>query len=192
MAKKKLEVDYYPEIAEALIKQIKSNLSEDLNVEVLSLVGEVRSALLTLIANGYDAGELLKEYSQQVHRLYLDVSVVLENKDNGKFEIVIFEIKKVKKLGLAELSQLIGYCLVSKVKFGVLVNVDTALSQNFSIILDDDTDLTHITRVIDGKEINHELGVMIWNSETMNFEYTNSGAVKSLPHLIEKLSDNLG
>ena len=65
--------------------------------------------------------------------LISNISILLENKENGKFDIVIFEIKKVKKMGLSELSQLIGYCLVSKVKFGVLVNVDTAISHNLSI-----------------------------------------------------------
>lgn len=191
MAKNKIEVQYYPEISKELVTQIKANLPDNENIEVLSLVGEIRSGLLTMISNGYDAGSLLREYSQNVHRLYLDVSILLENKKNGKFEIVIFEIKKVKKMGLGELSQLIGYCLVSKVKFGVLVNVDTAISQNLSIILDDDPDLTHITRLIDGKKINHELGVMVWNSSTQKIVYTNSGAIKSMPHLVKKLTESL-
>lgn len=191
MIKDKIEAQYYPEISKELIKQIKANLPENKNIDVLSLVGEIRSGLLTMISNGYDAGDLLKDYSQNVHRLYLDISILLENKENGKFDIVIFEIKKVKKMGLSELSQLIGYCLVSKVKFGVLVNVDTAISHNLSIMLDDDPDLTHITRFIDGKKINHELGVMVWNSFTMKIEYTNSGAIKSMPHLVAKLTDSL-
>jgi len=191
MAKNKIEVQYYPEISKELVTQIKANLPDEMDIKVLPLIGEIRGSLLTMIANGYDAGEPLKDYSQSIHRLYLDISIILENKENGKFDIVIFEIKKVKKMGLSELSQLIGYCLVSKVKFGVLINVDTAVSQNLSIILDDDPDLTHITRLIDGQKINHELGVMVWNSSTQRIEYTNSGAIKSMPHLVEKLTESL-
>ena len=58
-------------------------------------------------------------------------------------------------------------------------------------MLDDDPDLKHVARFIDGRKINHELCVMVWNSVTMKIEYTNSGAIKSIPHLVEKLTCSL-
>ena len=71
MIKDKIEAQYYPEISKELIKQIKANLPENKNINVLSLVGEIRSGLLTMISNGYDAGDLLKEYSQNVQYTYI-------------------------------------------------------------------------------------------------------------------------
>lgn len=188
---RKIEVDYYKEIAIALISLFESNFKNSKKFRVKALIGEIGSAIKTIIANGYDAGCALNEFSKGVHRLHLDVSILVENVENGKFEIIIFEIKKTKRLGLTELSQLIGYCLVSKCEFGVLVNVDNTVSSEFSIILDSDKDLTSIIRLIDGKEIKHQLGVMTWNSNTQRFEYTQSGSIKSLPELIGKIESIL-
>ena len=135
--------------------------------------------------------EQLKYYSISSHKLHLDISIVVENKKNGRFEIIIFEVKKVKTLGLGELSQLIGYCLVSKSRFGVLINVDKSVSGEFSVILDGDLDLTKIIRKIDNKEIEHRLGVMIWNSKTLKIEYTNSGSIKTMPELIRLVEESI-
>lgn len=181
------EVEYYNDIAKEIVNQFRANLHDRPDVIVRPLIGEISSSLRTLIANGYNAGQALVEFSHHVHRLHLDISIVVENQTNGKFEIIIFEIKRVKNLGLTELSQLIGYCLVSKCKFGVLMNVNTAVSSEFSIILDADRDLTHICRKIDDKEIEHEFGVMVWNHETQRIQYTNSGAIRSIPELVAKL-----
>lgn len=183
------EVDHYPEIAKEIVSQFEANLSSSESFVVKPLIGEISSSLRTLIANGYNAGENVADFSNGVHRLHLDISLLIENPINGKFEVVIFEIKKVKNLGLSELSQLIGYCLVSKCKFGILMNVDAAVSREFSIILDGDKDLTSIKRIVDEKEIEHELGVMVWNSETQRIEYTNSGAIKSMPALVRRIED---
>ena len=79
------EVDYYDEIAAELVSQFKSNLDDDeQRYSVLALIGEISSGLRTLIANGYNARESLKGYLVQSHRLYLDISVLIENKETGK------------------------------------------------------------------------------------------------------------
>src|SRR5690606_26612030 len=108
---RRIEVDYYDEIAKELVNQIQSNLSGT-GFVVKPLIGEISSGLRTLIANGYNAGTLLNQYSKSVHKLHLDVSIVVENVNTGHFEIIIFEVKKVPNLGLGELSQVIGYCPV--------------------------------------------------------------------------------
>ncbi len=187
---RKKEVDFYEEIASEIVNQIKSHLTST-NHTIRPLIGEIGSGLRTLIANGYNAGSLLKGYSRSVHRLHLDISIVIENTTTGKFEIIIFEVKRVNKLGLGELSQLIGYCLVSKAKYGILINIDKNVSTEFSIIIDGDDDLTDIIRIIDNKKLRHRFGVMIWNSCTFKVEYTNSGAIKSIPQLVEEVENNL-
>ncbi len=184
------EVDYYDEIAIELVNVFNSNLDTSKYI-VKPIIGEINAGLRTLIANGYEAGELAKDYSKSVHRLHLDIAILIENKENRKFEIVIFEVKRVSNLGLTELSQLIGYCLVSKSKFGILINVDKAVSREFSIILDADKDLTQIIRLIDGMQIEHKLGVMVWNSNTHKIEYTNSGSIKTIPELIDLIANLL-
>lgn len=187
---RRIETDYYQEIALELVKKLSSNINSDQYL-IKPIIGEISSGLRTLIANGYNAGEPLRLYSNSVHRLHLDISILIENIENKQFEVVIFEIKKINNLGLSELSQLIGYCLVSKAQFGVLINVDKAVSRDFSIILDGDKDLTNIIRLVDDNKIHHQLGVMKWNSKTLKVEYTNSGAIKSLPDLADKVMKEL-
>ena len=187
---RRIETDYYQEIALELVTQLSNNINSDQYL-VKPIIGEISSGLRTLIANGYNAGEPLRLYANSVHRLHLDISILIENIENKQFEIVIFEIKKINNLGLSELSQLIGYCLVSKAQFGVLINIDKAVSRDFSIILDGDKDLTNIIRLVNNNKIHHQLGVMKWNSKTLKVEYTNSGAIKSLPALAEKIIQQL-
>jgi hypothetical protein len=186
------EVDFYEEMAKDMAVQFESNLGNMDGIYVVkSLIGEISSSLRTLFSNGYDAGTPLRDYAIKSHKLHLDVSIVIENKRNNKFEIIIFEVKKVKALGLGELSQLIGYCLVSKAKYGILVNVDKNISGEFSTILEGDKDLTKISRIIGSEQIEHKFGVMVWNSETQNMEYTNAGSIKTIPELIELVEKSI-
>ena len=180
---KLIEVDHYEEIASALISILQANLTEEAYV-VRPLIWEVSAWLRTLIANGYDTWEALREYSRSVHRLHLDISIVIENKNNWKFEIVIFEIKKTRTIWLTELSQLIWYCLVSKSEFWILVNVDNSISSEFSIILNADKDLTEIKRIIDDEVYIHKFWVMVWDSTTKSFNYLDTNmAIKTLSGL---------
>lgn len=186
----RIEVDYYNEIAKSLVNTVIANLDSSKFV-VKILIGEISSGLRTLIANGYQAGDLLNNFSKNVHKLHLDISLLVENKENGKFELVIFEVKRTKKLGLQQLSQLIGYCLVSKCKFGVLINIDNSVSSYFSVILDGDKDLTKITRIVNQEKIEHEFGVMVWNSNTHTITYTEAGEIKTIPQLTKKIVNSI-
>ncbi len=186
----KKETDYYEEISRSLIKQFEANLSNK-SIVVEPLVGEVRSGLKRLLENGYQAGEALRKFALEVHELHLDIAILLENSENGKFELIIFEIKKVPNMGLKELSQLIGYCLVSKSEFGILMNINKAVSSKFSIILDGDKSLTEIERYVDGQKLHHRFGVMVWNETTQRIEYTNSGNIKTIPELVDLVENAL-
>lgn len=186
------EVDYYNDIARTVVNLIRANLSGDNQYRVYPLIGDPNSAVRTLASNGYDIGEQVVEYVHGMHRLFLDVSVVVENLINRKFEFVIFEVKVGGVVGLTELSQLIGYCLVSKVKFGILLNIDDSISANFSMILNSDPDLTTIRRLLmDGRTISHELGVMIYDSEAQNLLYTSVGPLPSVAQLVQKIEDSI-
>ena len=185
------EIEYYQEISMRLVDIFKANLPKDQSIIISSLIGDIHSGLNTLIANGYDVGDKLREYSKEIYHLRLDITLLLENKRNGKFDLVIFEIKKVKSLGLSEFSQLIGYCLVSKIKFGILINIDNGLSSDFSSILESDRDITEIKRIIDNKIFEHDFGVIFYNSSTKQFEYSNLGKVKTIPNLVNHLLQNI-
>src|SRR3989338_886751 len=186
MSDTRREVDYYKEIALGLKDLFISNMPDSLHVSVYPLIGEIKAALQNLILNEKVDERLIKPIIQGIDTLSLDVSFLLVNNKTKKYEIVILEIKRTSAVGLTELSQLIGYCLVSKAKFGILVNVDNTVSSRFSTILERDFDLTIIERTLkNDQDIVHKFGVMKWNSKTLALEYTNAGSIKSIPELVE-------
>lgn len=181
----KREVDFYQEIAKGLKALVEANLPNDAKISVYPLIGEIRSALGTLLANKNIEHEAIKKFVQEIDVLNLDISFLLFDNKTHRFEIVILEVKKVPSVGLTELSQLVGYCLVSKAKFGILVNVDSLASERFMTILEKDPDLTTIERKYRGNWLVHKFGVMKWNSVTQAFEYSNAGGIKSIPELVK-------
>lgn len=185
MHDKKNEVDFYDEIGRAIKEQIVGNLSRPGSYEVKILLHEIRAALQTLIVDDKLQYSTLRDYASEMERLDLDVSVLVINKVTQKFEIIILEVKKMKAVGLTQFSQLVGYCLVSGTKFGLLVNVDGGVSDRFSVRLDTDKDLTTIERVYQDRKLIHKFGIINWDSENQQFVYTDTGSIKSIPALVE-------
>ena len=91
--------------------------------------------------------------------------------------------------GLKEWSQLVGYCLVSGAKYGLLINIDNGSSPRLAHSLSTETHLSHIETIVDNKVREHCLGFMQWDSLTQNFEYSNLGLIKSLSDLSNHLAD---
>ena len=188
---KKKEVEYYPEIATYLQEQILGNLPSNSDIEVYALIGEIKSALNTVIVNGKLENEVIKRYAQEIDTLHLDVSFLIFDNRSKNYEIVILEVKKMPAVGLTELSQLVGYCLVSKSKFGILVNIDGSVSDGFMTLLEKDSELTTIDRKYKGNSLVHKFGVMKWNSNTKKCEYTSIGGIKSIPELVNLITEAL-
>lgn len=194
------EVIYYDEIADFLVLQLNSNFrAMGKRYFVASGKGELKAGLQRLIRGGFHSPQL-KQFIQDIPPLNLDVFVVIMN-EPGEFELLINEIKDVNSLGLNELSQLIGYCLIANSKFGLLINIDGSVSRRFLDILHSDPYITHIIRLISyqlGQRLDqtcyeeHFLGVMKWNSNTKRLEYFDSGRIKSIPQLCQMITNILG
>lgn len=192
MFDRRIEVDFYEEIGRAIKDNILGNISNPNNYEVKILLHEIKAALGTLIIEDKLEYPEIRKYASELERLDLDISVLVVNKSSGKFEIIILEVKKMSAVGLTQFSQLVGYCLVSGTKFGVLVNVDGGVSDRFSVRLDTDKDLTTIERIYHDKKIIHKFGVINWDSEAQQFIYTNRGSIKSVPQLVELVIGEIG
>ena len=106
-----------------------------------------------------------------------------------RFEILILEVKLMNSAGLKEWSQLVGYCLVSGAKYGLLVNIDNGASPRLAHILSTENHISDIQTMIDGKNYEHCLGFMQWDSLTQSFEYSNLGMIKSLSELSNQIAE---
>jgi len=181
------EVSYYPEIQRFIEAQLKSNFRAGSNRELFVFwgIGELKTNLQRIIAEHPTECACAVDFSKRVPPLSLDIFALVT--DGLKFELLILEVKLVKSAGLSEWSQLVGYCLVSGAKYGLLLNINNGSSPRLTQMLQTEKHLSHIKTVVNEESKEHILGFMQWDSLTQNFEYSNLGAIKSLSDLSERL-----
>lgn len=181
------EISYYNEIQEFIESQLKSNFLASNHRELCVFwgIGELKSNLYRIIKEHPAECSCALPFAKRIPPLSLDIFALIT--DGSKYELLVLEIKLVKSAGLREWSQLIGYCLVSGAKYGLLVNIDNGCSERLTQTLSDEHHMSHIRTVVNDKKREHMLGFMQWNSFTHNFEYTNLGFIKSLSDLSNKL-----
>lgn len=171
------EVSYYPEIQQFIEEQLKSNFRarNRQGLEVFWGIGELKTNLQRIIRANPDKCSCAREFALRVPPLNLDIFALITNGD--KFELLILEVKLMNSAGLKEWSQLVGYCLVSGAKYGLLLNIDNGASPRLAQILSTEAHLSRINTVVDGSVHEHSLGFMQWDSLTQSFEYSNLGAI---------------
>ena len=182
------EVSYYPEIQAFIEAQLRSNFlaSNRRKLYVYWGIGELKTNLQRIISEHPNECTCAMKFSERVPPLSLDIFALIT--DGVKFELLILEVKLVKAAGLSEWSQLVGYCLVSGAKYGLLVNIDNGSSPRLSHMLQTERHISSIQTIVNDERREHELGFMQWNSVTQNFEYSNLGFIKSLSDLSKRLA----
>ncbi len=181
------EVSYYPEIQRFIESQLTSNfkVASKRDLYVFWGIGELKTNLQRIIAEHPEECACASDFSRYVPPLSLDIFALVT--DRQKFELLILEIKLVKSAGLSEWSQLVGYCLVSGAKYGLLLNIDSGSSPRLTQMIQTEQHMSHIQTIVNGETREHILGFMQWNSLTHNFEYSNLGTIKSLSDLSDRL-----
>lgn len=189
LRKKRNEVSYYPEIQHFIEDQIKSNLLAKgiKDIEVFWGIGELKTNLKEIVRKNPQKCHCVKLFSERTLPLNLDIFALVTNGD--KFELLILEVKLMSAAGLKEWSQLVGYCLVSDAKYGLLINIDAGASDRLADILRTECKLSHIRTITEFGTNDHYLSFMQWDSLTQSFEYTNLGMIKSLSDLTDKLAN---
>lgn len=187
MTTKRNEVSYYPEIQNFIETQLKSNFSAKRNDELFVFwgIGELKSNLIRILSENPEKCACIQNFVRNVPPLNLDIFALVTN--GKKFELLILEVKLLKGAGLKEWSQLVGYCLVSKARYGLLLNIDEGASSRLSDILIAEEHISHIKTIIDESSYEHCLGFMQWDSLTQNFEYSNLGYIKSISDLSDQI-----
>lgn len=182
------EVSYYPEIQQFIEAQLKSNFraSQHRELDVFWGIGELKTNLQRIIRANPDKCTCAQAFAQRVPPLNLDIFALIT--DGNRFKILILEVKLMKSVGLKEWSQLVGYCLVSGAKYGLLVNINNGASPRLSQILSTEEHLSLIRTNVNETDRDHCLGFMEWDSLTQNFEYSNLGYIKSISDLSDQLA----
>ena len=187
MTEERYEISFYPEIQHFIEMQLTSNFLAERKKElsVFWEIGELKTKLKKIIDTNPEKCHCALPFSQNVPMLNLDIFALIT--DGTKFELLILEVKRMNNAGLKEWSQLLGYCMVSGAKYGLLVNIDHGASSRLSQILSSEEHISHVREVIDNKVVEHCLGFMQWDSLTYDFSYTNLGKIKTISDLSSQI-----
>ena len=183
------EVSYYPEIMDFIKEQIESNFRASKNpLKVYCKTGELRKGLQEIInENGITTPSIL-QFASSTPPLSLDIFALIT--DGVEYQLLILEVKLLNSVGLTQLSQLIGYCIVSNAQYGILINVNGGESPRLTDLIMNEPDLMHIVRVLQygNNRVEHNFGVMEWDSDTKNITYTGYGSLRTLSELCQKIA----
>ena len=185
------EVSFYPEIMAYVKEIIESNFRAARNpLKVYCKSGELRKGLHQIISENGIRTKSIIDFAASTPPLSLDIFALIT--DGKKYELLIMEIKLVKAMGLSELSQLIGYCIVSNAQYGLLINVDNGVSPRLQDLLVNEKNVTDIVRNVQTRNamstVEHCLGVMEWDSVTKSLNYTGHGKIRTMSELCKMLA----
>ena len=170
-------------------EQIESNFRASKNpLKVYCKTGELRKGLQEIISeNGITTPSIL-QFASSTPPLSLDIFALIT--DGAEYQLLILEVKLLNSVGLTQLSQLIGYCIVSNAQYGILINVNGGESPRLTDLIMNEPDLTYIVRDLQYKKcrVEHNLGVMEWDSDTKNITYTGYGSIRTLSELCNKIA----
>ena len=187
---KRNEESYYPEIMTFIKAQIESNfLASKKPLKVYCKTGELKKGLHEIIKENGIETKCIIEFAERTPPLSLDIFALIT--DGIKYELLIVEVKLLGSVGLQQLSQLIGYCIVSNAQHGLLINVNGGESPRLLHLLSNEPDVTSIKRMLAYEKgiVEHNLGVMEWDSDSKNLIYTGYGKIQTISHLCYHLAE---
>lgn len=188
MTAKRNEVSYYGEIMAFIKEQIESNFSAwEKPLKVYCKTGELQKGLREIVRENSITTPSIIKFADSTPPLSLDIFALIT--DGTKYELLILEVKLLGSVGLTQLSQLIGYCIVSNAQYGLLINVNGGESPRLTNLIMNEPDLMYIVRSLTSRNatVEHNLGVMEWDSDTQNLTYTGYGAIRTISELCKKI-----
>lgn len=188
MTAKRNEISYYGEIMAFIKEQIESNFSAwEKPLKVYCKTGELQKGLREIVRENSISTPSIIKFADSTPPLSLDIFALIT--DGTKYELLILEVKLLGSVGLTQLSQLIGYCIVSNAQYGLLINVNGGESSRLTNLIMNEPDLMYIVRSLTSRNatVEHNLGVMEWDSDTQNLTYTGYGAIRTISELCKKI-----
>lgn len=183
------EITYYPDIANNLKAELESNLS-DLGDFIVDFqpCGTVDLANgLNIISerNGIKPSALGVE-QELVRGLFIDILGCVYSNDKKCGKLIICEVKK-RRLTLTDHAQLIGYCIASKINYGVLISIDGRITGGFENILKCSPHLVDIRTI----KATYQIGIGRWNTKNKEYLFDGIGFFDSFTALSRIIATEL-
>lgn len=125
----------------------------------------------------------LRDKVELMRGLYVDIIGIVCLPQRKLSELIICEVKK-HDLTLTDHAQLIGYCIASNTKYGLLISIEGRITAGFESILKKNPSLLNIDR----KKITHKFGICKWNPDQEELIFDEIGAFKSTEALCRHIA----
>lgn len=176
------ELEYYEQIASFLKDEMQASLSGlgKFLVEFQPCGNTDLSFGLqqVLRANPIIKDKSLQDKMELTRGLYVDILGIVYSKSKQSSELIICEVKK-HNLTLTDHAQLIGYCIASNIRNGILISLGGRITGGFESILKNNPSLLNIHR----KKIVHRFGICSWSPKSKELLFDQIGAFNSLEAL---------
>jgi len=176
------ELEYYKQLASHLKDEMQSLLSTlgDFMVDFKSCGNiDLSFGLEELLrANQSIKDKSLLDKIELTRGLYVDILGIVYSQSRRLSELIICEVKN-HNLTLTDHAQLIGYCIASDIRYGLLISIKGRITGGFESILKNNPFLLNIDR----KGIVHKFGICSWNPKSSELFFDEIGAFNSLEAL---------
>jgi len=182
------ETEYYIEICEYLKEEIENRLSR-LGEFITDFMPcgskDLSSGLKSILKSEKIIDPNLEAKVKFTRGLFVDILGLVYSKTKKKGELIICEVKP-HNLTLAHLTQLIGYCIASNVKYGLLISIDKQITSGFETILKQ-APLVKIER----RSTTHYFAICTWKTTLKELYFDEIGAFNSLLALSRHIASSI-
>ncbi len=163
------ERSYYPAIADFLRARFQREIvTGDLKSDFISCgIVDMRSGIVRLISSmSLNRKEELETYVQKTRSLFVDIVGMVYNQKAIKHSFLICEVK-LGEINLTDLAQLLGYCVASNTRHGILISIGKNITRGFESIIKANHQVIDLKRA-DG--FRHSLSIATWKDNEMLFD----------------------
>ena len=183
------EISHYPNISDSFKAELESNLSElgdfIVDFQPCGTVDLARGLHIISERNEIEP-DVFGIEPEFVRGLFIDILGCVYSNDKKRGKLIICEVKK-NKLTLTDHAQLIGYCIASKINYGILISIDGRITGGFENILKCSPHLVDIGT----KNTTYKIGIGMWNNKNKEYMFDNLGHFKSFIDLSRFIATEL-
>lgn len=147
---------------------------------------DISSGLRKILKSNSIVDSILMTKVKLTKRLFVDILGLVYSKIKKKGYLIVCEVKN-HSLTLTDFAQLIGYCIASNVKYGLLISLDKRITGGFEAILKQSSSLVKVKRI----KITHFFAICMWRTNLKELFFNEIGAFTSLLAICRDIASSL-
>lgn len=161
------ESEFYPSIASYIGERVRDELRDGRSFEIVACgTVDMRDGIRRIAEALHVKSRNLNRYAENARGLFVDLVGVVQDDASGDFTCLICEVKMGRPT-LTNLAQLLGYCVASNARHGLLVSIGHSITAGLEAILRNNRSLIDVRRT-DG--FRHSVGIASWIGSELRFD----------------------